>query len=129
MARLIDDFPGRARAGTGSPCARDDPTARVGRVKIRFERMEGGRTAPSRAFVLRVAGLCGLLAPVTFIAGWSFGGLAQPPSYSFVEHSISDLGAQTADRAWLYNMNRSRAAASTSSSSGTTSCVSRPEGS
>jgi hypothetical protein len=52
---------------------------------------------------LRVSALCGLLAPVTFIVGWLAGGLAQPGAYSFVRDDISDLGALTANRAWIYN--------------------------
>jgi len=52
---------------------------------------------------LRVSALCGLLAQVTFIVGWLAGGLAQPGAYSFVRDDISDLGAPTADRAWIYN--------------------------
>jgi hypothetical protein len=27
---------------------------------------------------LRLSAICGLLAPITFIAGWLIGGLAQP---------------------------------------------------
>lgn len=52
---------------------------------------------------LRAAAICGLLAPITFIAGWLIGGLAQPAEYSVVDHDISDLGALTADNPWLYN--------------------------
>jgi hypothetical protein len=52
---------------------------------------------------LRAAAICGLLAPISFIAGWLFGGLAQPEEYSLVDHDISDLGALTADKPWLYN--------------------------
>ena len=52
---------------------------------------------------MRVAGVCGLLAFVTFNVGWIAGGLAQPDSYSFADDDISDLGAMTARSAWLYN--------------------------
>ena len=52
---------------------------------------------------LRVSAVCGLIAPITFIAGWLLGGLAQPDEYSLVDHDISDLGALTAHRPWLYN--------------------------
>jgi hypothetical membrane protein len=52
---------------------------------------------------LRFAAICGLLTPVTFIAGWLIGGLAQPDEYSVIDHDISDLGALTADKPWLYN--------------------------
>jgi Protein of unknown function (DUF998) len=51
----------------------------------------------------RAAGICGLLAFVTFNVGWIAGGLAQPDSYSFADDDISDLGAMTAKSAWLYN--------------------------
>jgi hypothetical protein len=51
----------------------------------------------------RVAGACGLLSVLTLNLGWILGGLAQPPAYSAVRDDISDLGARTADSAWLYN--------------------------
>lgn len=52
---------------------------------------------------LRFSAICGLLAPITFIAGWLLGGLAQPSSYSSFDDDISDLGALTADSPWLFN--------------------------
>jgi Protein of unknown function (DUF998) len=52
---------------------------------------------------VRAAGVCGLLAFITFNVGWFGGGLAQPAAYSFADDNISDLGALTADSAWLYN--------------------------
>ena len=52
---------------------------------------------------MRAAGVCGLLAFVTFNVGWIAGGLAQPDSYSFADDDVSDLGAMTAKTAWLYN--------------------------
>jgi len=52
---------------------------------------------------LRAAAICGLLAPVTFIVGLLLGDLAQADTFSPANDDISDLGAQTADRAWLYN--------------------------
>jgi hypothetical membrane protein len=52
---------------------------------------------------MRAAGVCGLLAFVTFNVGWIAGGLTQPDSYSFADDDISDLGAMTARSAWLYN--------------------------
>ena len=51
----------------------------------------------------RVAGVCGLLALVTSTVGWVAGGLAQPASYSPANDDISDLGAVTANSAWLCN--------------------------
>ena len=52
---------------------------------------------------LRAAAICGLLAPVTFVVGLLLGDLAQPVVFSPAEDDISDLGARTADQAWLYN--------------------------
>lgn len=52
---------------------------------------------------LRVCAICGLLSPFAFVIGWAAGGLAQPDAYSLVDDSVSDLGALTADQAWLYN--------------------------
>ena len=51
---------------------------------------------------LRAAAICGLLAPVTFIVGVLLSDLAQPEAFSPADDDISDLGAQTADHAWLY---------------------------
>jgi hypothetical protein len=51
----------------------------------------------------RAAGICGLLAFVTVNLGWILGGLAQPSAYSPANDDISDLGALTANSAWLYN--------------------------
>jgi Protein of unknown function (DUF998) len=52
---------------------------------------------------LRAAAICGLLAPVTFVAGLLLGDVAQPDGFSPANDNISDIGAQTADQAWLYN--------------------------
>ena len=52
---------------------------------------------------LRAAAICGLLAPVTFIVGVLLGDLAQSETFSPANDNISDLGAQTAEQAWLYN--------------------------
>ena len=52
---------------------------------------------------LRAAAICGLLAPVSFIAGVLLGDLVQPDAFSPADDDISDLGAQIADQAWLYN--------------------------
>ena len=56
-----------------------------------------------RRVFARVAGVCGLFALVTSTAGWVAGGLAQPGSYSPARDDISDLGAVTANSAWIYN--------------------------
>jgi Protein of unknown function (DUF998) len=52
---------------------------------------------------LRAAAIFGLLAPVTFIVGLVLGDLAQSDEFSPANDNISDIGAQTADQAWLYN--------------------------
>jgi hypothetical membrane protein len=51
----------------------------------------------------RIAGVCGLLAFVTFNVAWIAGGLAQPSAYSVANDDISDLGAMTAASPWIYN--------------------------
>src|SRR3954453_7498884 len=63
------------------------------------------------AFMLRrpatsltaLAGLCGLLAVVTFNAGWIAADLAQPQAFSPARDDLSGLGALTASSPWLYN--------------------------
>ena len=52
---------------------------------------------------LRFAAVCGLLASVTFMVGLALGDLAQPDAFSPADDNISDIGAQTAESAWLYN--------------------------
>ncbi|MGH3022552.1 MAG: DUF998 domain-containing protein [Gaiellaceae bacterium] len=52
---------------------------------------------------LRVAAICGLLAGLAFVVGLVLGDLAQPDAFSPADDNISDIGAQTADSAWLYN--------------------------
>jgi hypothetical protein len=52
---------------------------------------------------LRAAGVCGLLALVTVSVGWIGGALAQPDAYNSAEDDLSDLGAMTANMAWIYN--------------------------
>lgn len=51
----------------------------------------------------RVAALCGLAAPLAFVAGVLLGDLAQPDAFSAADDDISDLGALTASSPWLYN--------------------------
>jgi hypothetical membrane protein len=50
-----------------------------------------------------LAAACGLLAPLTYSAALLFGGLAQPDAFSSADDAISDLGAETASSAWIYN--------------------------
>ena len=52
---------------------------------------------------LRAAAICGLAAPVSFIAGIVLADVAQPAAFSPVNDDISDLGAVTASSPWLYN--------------------------
>ena len=58
------------------------------------------KAIPARTALL---GACGLLAFVTFNAGWILGDLAQPTAFSPARDDISDLGALTASSPWLYN--------------------------
>jgi Protein of unknown function (DUF998) len=51
----------------------------------------------------RAAAICGLLALVTVSVGWFAGALAQPDAYSSAHDDLSDLGAVTANMAWIYN--------------------------
>src|SRR5437773_11299834 len=53
--------------------------------------------------LFRLAAICGLLVPFAFTFGWLVGGLAQPASYDWTRHDISDLGASTADQPWISN--------------------------
>jgi hypothetical protein len=62
-----------------------------------------GRVCETRRVPLRAAAICGLLAPVTFVAGLVLGDFAQPDGFSPANDNISDIGAQSADQAWLYN--------------------------
>lgn len=50
-----------------------------------------------------MAGLCGLVAFVTFNVGWIAGDIAQPRAFSPANDDISYLGAVTASKPWLYN--------------------------
>jgi len=62
-----------------------------------------GASLESSVMPARAAGICGLLAFVTVNLGWILGELAQPSAYSPANDDISDLGALTANSAWLYN--------------------------
>ena len=52
---------------------------------------------------LRVAAICGLLAPLTYTAALLFGGLAQRDEFRSADDATSDLGADTASSPWIYN--------------------------
>jgi hypothetical protein len=51
----------------------------------------------------RAAGVCGLLILVTVSVGYIGGTLAQPDAYSSADDATSDLGAVTANMAWIHN--------------------------
>jgi len=51
----------------------------------------------------RVAGACGLLATATYVVALVLGGLAQRDGFSNADDAVSDLGADTASSAWIYN--------------------------
>lgn len=51
----------------------------------------------------RIAAACGLLAPLTYCTALFVGHLAQPDAFSSADDAISDLGAETASSAWIYN--------------------------
>jgi len=51
----------------------------------------------------RAAAICGLAAPVSFVAGVALADVSQPAAFSPVNDDISDLGAATASSPWLYN--------------------------
>jgi hypothetical protein len=52
---------------------------------------------------LRAAAVCGLLVPVTVSVAYIGGALAQPDAYSSADDATSDLGALTANKAWISN--------------------------
>ena len=57
----------------------------------------------SRRMPLRAAAICGLLVPVTVSIAYIGGAFAQPDAYSSADDATSDLGAQTANMAWISN--------------------------
>lgn len=52
---------------------------------------------------VRAAAVCGLLVPVTVSISYIGGTLAQPDAYRSADDATSDLGAQTANMAWIFN--------------------------
>jgi Protein of unknown function (DUF998) len=62
---------------------------------------EGGEQLNS--LFLRAAGVCGLLVLVTVSVAYIGGALAQPDAYSSADDATSDLGALTANMAWIFN--------------------------
>jgi hypothetical membrane protein len=51
----------------------------------------------------RATGICGLLLLVTVSVAYVGGALAQPDAYSSADDTTSDLGALTANKAWISN--------------------------
>src|SRR5215213_8278245 len=51
----------------------------------------------------RLAAICGLLAPITYIVALLAGGVMQRDGYSNADESTSSLGADTASHSWIYN--------------------------
>ncbi len=73
------------------------------RSSLADRRLNGLRRGNDEGVPTRVAAVCGLVAPVTYIAALLFGGLAQRDAFSNADDSISDLGADTAGSPWLYD--------------------------
>jgi Protein of unknown function (DUF998) len=73
--------------------------------RVRLARDPGSKSFMSamREIPIRIAGLCGVLAVLTFNVGWIAGDLAQRAAFSPANDDISHLGASTASRPWLYN--------------------------
>jgi hypothetical membrane protein len=71
--------------------------------KLRTGTMERQKLQTGSVEALRAAGFCGLLVPVTVSVAWIAGALAQPNAYSSADDDLSDLGAMTANMAWIYN--------------------------
>jgi len=71
--------------------------------KLRTGTMERQKLPTGSVEALRAAGVCGLLVLVTLSVGWIGGALAQPDAYSSADDDLSDLGALTANKAWIYN--------------------------
>ena len=67
-------------------------------VVIQEERQAGARPA-----AIVSAGVCGLLVLVTVSVAYIGGALAQPDAYSSADDATSDLGALTANKAWIFN--------------------------
>jgi len=53
---------------------------------------------------VRLGSAAGLSGALLFTLGWIAGGLLQPATYSWTRQEISDLGALTAEHAWVWNL-------------------------
>jgi hypothetical membrane protein len=53
---------------------------------------------------VRLGAAAGIGGALLFTCGWIVGGLLQPASYSWTRQEISDLGALTAQHAWVWNL-------------------------
>jgi Protein of unknown function (DUF998) len=65
--------------------------------------INGAQPWPSEYTFAPAAGVCGVLALVTVSVGYIGGALAQPDAYSSADDDTSDLGALTANMAWINN--------------------------
>jgi Protein of unknown function (DUF998) len=70
---------------------------------LRTGTTERQKLRTGRVGAVRAAGFCGLLVPLTVSVAWIGGALAQPDAYSSAHDDLSDLGALTANKAWIYN--------------------------
>ena len=53
---------------------------------------------------VRLGAVAGIGGALVFTGGWIVGGLLQPADYSWSRQEISDLGALTAQHAWVWNL-------------------------
>jgi Protein of unknown function (DUF998) len=71
--------------------------------KLRIGTMERLKLRTGSVDALRAAAICGLLTLVTVSVAYIGGALAQPDAYSSADDATSDLGALTANKAWIFN--------------------------
>ncbi len=71
--------------------------------KLRTGTMERLKLRTGSVDALRAAAICGLLTLVTVSVAYIGGALAQPDAYSSADDATSDLGALTANKAWIFN--------------------------
>jgi hypothetical protein len=71
--------------------------------KLRIGTLERLKLRTGSVDALRAAAICGLLTLVTVSVAYIGGALAQPDAYSSADDATSDLGALTANKAWIFN--------------------------
>jgi Protein of unknown function (DUF998) len=105
--RPEDESPDRRGAVPQPKDSRDTPAQHLSQGRRVFPSGARALSNAPRATVsnlpVRIAGVCGLVAFVTFNVAWIAGGLAQPSAYSVGNDDISDLGAMTAASPWIYD--------------------------